>query len=566
MRVGLTEIVASGLQAAADEMCASLIRTAYSPNVKERADCSAAICGLDGRTLALSTHAPAHLGSTLLLVPAILERFPLPSMRPGDVFFTNDPYIAGVTHLNDCTVCAPVFLDGQPVAFTAAVAHHSDVGGRVAGSEAGDSTSIYQEGIRFPPVKLFDAGTKRSDLWETFLLNSRTPHFSDGDLHAQIAANTRGARRVEGLFRRFPGIIESALQQMLDATEQRARAAIAMRLKPGRYRAVDWLDENGLTDDPVRLEVLLTVGERELIFDFSACGQQLPTGKNVPFTHLMATVYFCVKAILDPTLPVNQGLFRAARVIAPAGSLVNPRAPAGVSARNHTSMVLADAVLDALGQADPAHAMAAGGPCQGIILSGDDPARERYFVDYENFAGGHGASPTADGPDVAQLHMTNTSNLPIEAMELEFPLRIESYEMITDSGGGGRYRGGLGVRRDIRILAPAARLGTRCARQRFAAQGIAGGDAGTLGAYIVNPDTPDERKLRPTVSEWPLAEGDVLSIRAPGGGGYGSPRERPREQVERDLRDGKISDAAARQVYGYDVAAERGGDAGRGRS
>ncbi|HEY2967949.1 MAG TPA: hydantoinase B/oxoprolinase family protein [Casimicrobiaceae bacterium] len=558
LRVGLTEIIASGLEAAASEMCASLIRTAYSPNIKERGDCSAAICDVAGHTIALATNAPAHLGSTLILVPAILERFPLETLRSGDVFFANDPYIAGVTHLNDCTVCAPVFLDGRVIGFTAAVAHHSDVGGRVPGSESGDSTSIYQEGIRFPPVKLVEAGERRRDVWETFLLNSRTPHFSDGDLYAQIAANTRGAERLQALFRRYPGEMEKALIEMRDATERRARAAIRSGLRPGRYHAVDWLDENGVDDEPVRLAVTLTVSQSGLEFDFSDCGPQLPTGKNVPYTHLMATIYFCVKATLDPNLPVNEGLYRVVRVIAPEGSVVNPRPPAGVSARNHTSMILADAILSVFGQASPERAMAAGGPCQGIILSGQDPIRRRYFVDYENFAGGQGGSTVRDGPDVVQLHMTNTSNLPIEVMENEFPVRVERYEMIPDSGGAGRYRGGLGVRRELRIVAPGVRLATRCARQKFAAQGLAGGEAGGLGAYTVNPGTPTERRLRPTVSEFLLDEDDLLCITTPGGGGFGDPHERERELVHRDLLDGKITIAAARARYGYEpVAGER---------
>ncbi len=554
LRIGLTEIIASGLEAAASEMCASLIRTAYSPNIKERGDCSAAICDALGNTIALSTNAPTHLGSTLIIVPAILERFPAETLRPGDMFFANDPYIAGVTHLNDCTVCAPVFLDDRIIGFTAAVAHHSDVGGRVPGSESGDSTSIYQEGIRFPPVKLVEAGERCRDVWETFLLNSRTPHFSDGDLYAQIGANTRGAQRLQALFRRYPHEIEEALVVMRDATERRARNAIRSGLRPGRYHAVDWLDENGIDDEPVRLAVTLIVREDSLEFDFSECGAQLPTGKNVPFTHLMATVYFCVKATLDPDLAVNEGLYRVVRVIASDGSIVKPRPPAGVSARNHTSMILAEAILDVFGQASPQRAMASGGPCQGIILSGEDPARHRYFVDYENFAGGQGASATRDGPDVVQLHMTNTSNLPIEVMENEFPVCVERYEMIADSGGAGRQRGGLGVRRELRIVAPGVKLATRCARQRFAAHGLAGGEAGGLGAYTVNPGTPTERRLRPTVSELPLNAGDLLCITTPGGGGFGNPRERDRELVERDLLDGKISADAARTTYAYEPA------------
>jgi N-methylhydantoinase B len=551
MHVGLTEIIASGLESAAAEMCASLIRTAYSPNIKERGDCSTAICDLAGRTLALFTHAPAHLGSTLLLVPAVLERFPIETLRPGDVFFANDPYIAGVTHLNDCTVCAPVFFDGRPIGFTAAVAHHSDVGGRVPGSESGDSTSIYQEGIRFPPVKLCDAGERRNDIWETFLLNSRTPHFSDGDLYAQIAANTRGAERVTALFRRYPNDIEAALGEMLDATERRARAAIRANLRPGQYRCTDWVDENGIDDEPIRLAVTLTIAEDSIELDCRDCGPQLPTGKNIPYTHLMATVYFCLKAVLDPGLPVNEGLYRVVRVIAPKGSVVNPLPPAAVSSRHQPSMILADAILNAFGQAAPDRAMAAGGPAQGIILSGLDPLRQRFFVDYENFAGGHGACSYADGPDVTHLHMTNTSNLPIEVMENEFPLRIERYEMIPDSGCPGRYRGGLGVRREIRILGSGVKLATRCARQRFAALGLADGKPGSLGSYFVNPGTAEELKLRPTVSELPLAEGDMLCIVSPGGGGFGNPHERGREQVQQDLENGKVTIGAARDDYGY---------------
>ena len=550
MRLGLTEIIASGLESAAAEMNASLIRTAYSPNIKERGDCSTAICDLSGRTLALATNAPAHLGSTLLLVPAVLARFPPDALQPGDVFLTNDPYIAGVTHLNDCTVCAPVFVDGRPIAFTAAVAHHSDVGGRVPGSEAGDSTSIYQEGIRFPPVKLCEAGAPRRDLWETFLLNSRTPHFGEGDLYAQIAANTRGAERLFGLYRRYPDQIEPAITAMLDATEARVRAAIRAQLRRGRNDAVDWVDENGIDDEPIRLAVTLTIADGAIEIDCSGCGPQLPTGKNIPFTHLMATVYFCVKAVLDPGLPVNEGLYRAVRVIAPEGSVVNPLPPSAVSSRHQPSMIFADALLHAFGQAAPNRAMAAGGPAQGIILSGIDPSRGRYFVDYENCAGGSGGNVLRDGANVTHLHMTNTSNLPIEVMESEFPLRLERYEMIADSGGAGRHRGGLGVRREIRILGSGVKLATRCARQRFAAPGLAGGEPGSLGAYVVNPGTPEERKLRPTVSELPLATGDLLRIVSPGGGGFGMPTERAAEEVRDDLDNEMISRDAAVSIYG----------------
>lgn len=557
MSFAVTEVIASGLEAAAREMCASLIRTAYSPNIKERADCSTAICDATGRTLALATHAPAHLGSTLRLADAIFARFARETIKPGDVFFANDPYIVGVTHLNDCTVAAPIFVADDLVGFVAAVAHHSDVGGRVPGSESGDSTSIYQEGIRIPPVKLFDDGVMRKDVWELFLLNSRTPHFSDGDLHAQIAANTRGIERVQALYARYgTAAMEASITEMLDSTERRARTRIREVLRDGVYRAEDWLDEDGVSDNPVKFAVTTTIADGAVSFDFTGCSAQIGSGKNIPLTHTMATVYFCTKAFVDPTLPVNEGLYRTVSAIAPPGSIVNPLAPGGVSSRNLTSMILADVILNTFSQAAPERAMATGGSYQGIILAGQDPLRERYYVDYENFAGGQGGTAHGDGTDVYQLHMTNTSNLPIEVMELEFPVRVERYELIAGSGGAGRYRGGLGVFRDLRILAPGTQLANRSARQKFAPPGLDGGGDGSLGAFWLDPEHGEAAKLPSTCSEYPLGAGDLLRITTPGGGGYGDPLTRDPAAVVRDVREDKLSIVDARDTYAVAIAAD----------
>ncbi|MSQ55474.1 MAG: hydantoinase B/oxoprolinase family protein [Betaproteobacteria bacterium] len=559
MSYGQVEIIGAGLEAAAAEMCASLIRTAYSPNVKERADCSTAVCDMRGRTLALATHAPAHLGSTLRLVPAILERFPADTLRPGDIFFANDPYIVGVTHLNDCTVAAPVFVDGRAVAIVAAVAHHSDVGGRVPGSESGDSTSIYQEGIRVPPVKLFAEGELRKDVLEMFLLNSRTPHFSEGDIYAQRAATASGIQRVQEMYARHGAAgIERSIAEMLDATERRIRSSIRKDLRDGEYRAEDWLDEDGVSENPVHLAVTVRVRDGEVEFDFSACSPQLGSGKNIPYTHTMATVYYCVKAVVDPSLSINEGMYRPIKVIAPEGSVVNPRPPGGVGSRNLTSMILADVMIDALGQAAPERAMAPGGPYQGIILSGWDPRRDRYFVDYENFAGGQGASHVADGMDGAQIHMTNTANLPIEVMELEFPVRVERYELVPDSGGAGKHRGGAGVYRELRILNDDTALALRSARQKYAALGREGAGQGGVGAYVLNPYGARPEKLHSTVSEMHLKAGDLLQIVTPGGGGMGNPLERDAAAVAADVAQGTVTPAAARALYGVAIDTDGG--------
>ena len=547
-----TEIISSSLEAAAWEMCAALIRTAYSPNIKERADCSTAICDIRGRTLSLATHAPAHLGSTLRLVPALLERFPLESLSPGDIFFANDPYIVGVTHLNDCTVAAPIFFKDRVIGFAAAVAHHSDVGGRVPGSESGDSNSIYQEGVRIPPVKLYAGGELRKDIFELFLLNSRTPHFSQGDILAQTSAMRIGIHRVQQLYEHYGAeVLSDSIRQMLDATELRLRTRIGDTLKIGSYSAADWLDEDGISDQPVKLAVNLTVAPDSVTFDFSECAAQLKSGKNVPLTHTMATVYYCIKAIVDPHLSINEGMYRPIHVIAPEGSVVNPVSPAGVSSRNLTSMILADVMFSALGQAAPSRAIAGAGPYQGVILSGWDPLRERFFVDYENFAGGHGASTLGDGMDVTQSHTANTSNLPIEVMEIEFPVRVEKYEMVPDSGGSGCYRGGNGVVRELRILNDEMTLACRSARQRFPAPGLKGGGDGAVGSYILNPGKENEQRLPSTASELRLKRNDLLRIITPGGGGIGDAKERDRNAVQADLRQGKISITTAENQYGF---------------
>ncbi len=547
------EVIAAAFEAATLEMAASLVRTAFSPNIKERADCSTAICDAGGRALSLMTNAPAHLGSTLRLVPAILKRYPLETLREGDAFLANDPYIVGVTHLNDCTVATPVFDGGRVVAFSVAVAHHSDVGGRVPGSEAGDSISIFQEGLRVPPVQIYAAGRVRADMLELFLLNSRMPHYSEGDLLAQMASCARGSARVRELFAKhgFETML-LRIDEMLDATERRVRSRIRSELREGTYSAVDWLDEDGLTDTPVKLAVKLTVKDGHLTLDLSDCSPQLGSGKNVPLTHSYATAYFCLKSVVDPFVPTNEGLYRTVSVIAREGLVVNPVAPAAVSSRNMTSMILAEALNNALGQAAPTRSVAAGGPGQGCISAGSDPANGKFFINYENLAGGQGARCSADGMDVVMINMTNTSNLPIEAMEVEFPVRIERYELVTDSGGAGKYRGGLGIVRDMRVLADNASVSLRSARQKFPAPGMAGGQPGGFGTFIRNPGMADETRLGLTTSGTPLANGDLLRVMTPGGGGYGDPRQRERAAVKRDLFEGRISTDAARGAYGLD--------------
>lgn len=569
--VTLDEVISSSLAAVADEMLAGLIRAAYSPNIKERADCSTSVFTASGETVAIASSAPLHLGALNGMVSAIHGRLRRDPAQSGDVWVGNDPYVCGGTHLNDIAVVTPVVHEGRVVAFLANLAHHADVGGRTPGSESGDNTSIFQDGLRLPPMKLADAGGIRQDVVDLVLLNSRTPDERLGDLRAQLAALHVGRRRMDEILSRY-GASELArsMTAYMAATEARLRAAVR-DLPDGTYRAEDFLDDDGLGGPPVRIAVTVTVAGDSIAFDFADTDPQVPSGKNMSPGGLGATVYYALKALVDPALPDNSGYFRAVTIACPEGSLLRPRPPAAVGSRALTGMILADVIFAALAPAVPARAMARSGPYQGVIFSGVHPATGRFYVDYENFAGGTGARTFGDGADCTQVHITNTSNLPIEAFEAEFPMLVERFELIGDSGGAGRFRGGLGVRRDFRVGAD-ARLAVRSARQRHAALGAAGGLAGGLGAFSVTGRDGVERRVPSTATDVSLASGEVVSVLTPGGGGYGDPLEREPARVAADVAEGRLTPVAALREYGVvirdgalDCAATARARAERGR-
>lgn len=550
-RAGITtdEVVSNLLGAVADEMLAGLIRAAYSPNIKERADCSASVFDADGQTVATASSAPLHLGALQGLVATLRDRIRATGVEPGDVWIGNDPYVCGGTHLNDIAVVAPVVEGGEVRAYLANVGHHADVGGRAPGSESGDNTSIFQDGLRLPALKLADGGRVREDVLDLVLLNSRTPDERRGDLRAQLAALHIGTERFQETLGRYGSAqLRQSMGALLDATEARFRAAIR-RLPDGRYSAEDFLDDDGLGGPQVRIAVTVTIRGDQIQLDFGATDPQVPSGKNMSPGGLGATVYYALKALVDPDLPNNSGYFRAVSIECPEGNLLRPRPPAAVGSRATTAQILADVIFAALVPAIPEHAMARSGCQQGIIFSGVDPSTGRFYVDYENFAPGTGARSGRDGADCMQVHTTNTSNLPIEAFEAEFPLTVERFELITDSGGPGRFRGGLGVRRDFRVQAD-THLATRSARQRVAALGLEGGGAGTVGRFEVLEAGGGHRRVGPHATDVPLAAGDLVVVSTPGGGGVGDPCERDPERVLDDVREGRVSVEAARDVYG----------------
>jgi N-methylhydantoinase B len=533
------EVVARFLLATAEEMGATLMRTAFSPNIKERADCSTAIFDRAGEVIALAQRVPIHLGSMVGAVDEILRRYPEREIHPGDMFIANDPYNGGGTHLPDINVIAPVFIGGRIAAYVANIAHHADVGGMVPGSEAAVCQSIYQEGIRIPPVRIMLRGRLNRDVSEVLLLNSRTPEERIGDLQAQFAANTVGARSVAQLFARYGAReTEAAIAAYLDFTERRFRAAIA-RLPRGVYEAEDFLDGNEEGSvAPIRLK--LTVGAGRLDFDFAGSAPQLLSARNIPYRALLATVYTVAKTLLDPEVPANAGYYRTLHISAPPGSVVGPVPPAAIGCRSISASVLGDVIAQALSQAMPDKALAGCGPHHLYVLSGTDPRSGAYFVNYETLAGGYGARADRDGVDGVRVHASGSSNLPVEALEHAYPFRVERYALRDGSGGAGQYRGGAGVIRDYRVLADDIVVSLSSERQHVAARGMAGGADGATGAFILDPDTPQERKLPSAAADVRLPRGSVLRIATPSGGGYGPPAKRDPAALERDLREGRV--------------------------
>jgi N-methylhydantoinase B len=552
------EVIAHRLRAASEEMMATLVKTSYSPNIKERRDCSTGIFDAQGRLLALTAIAPLHLSSLIGTIENVIARFPKEELRPGDAFLVNDPYHGGGSHLPDITITGPVYHDGELVAFVANIAHHSDVGGKVPGSESSDCTSIFQEGIRLPPVRILENDKVCQDILNVILLNSRTPREREGDLKAQIATNIVGCRRVQEIFRRFgTDTTLAGIEAWLDYGEARARAGIRA-LPDGTYENEDFIDHDGIVPRLIRAAVKVTVEGERLIFDFTGSGAQMAGSRNMVWNATLAGVYYAVKALIDPDLPPNAGYFRAITVIAPPGSIFNAQSPAAVGDRGSTGNVLGDVIFGAFAKAIPERVMAGCGPLHGLTFSGIDPRRAEYFVNYETYAGASGAQHDQDGKDAVRVHVSGAANLPVEAAEHEFPLTILRYELIPDSGGPGRFRGGLGTLRDVVSWAENGRLVGRGLRQVVGAPGLDGGGKGRTGRFLMDAGTAEEQQLGANFSDLPIASSHTIRIETPAGAGFGDPFTRDPARVLADVIAGKVSPAAAREAYGVGVVRVEG--------
>jgi N-methylhydantoinase B len=501
-------VLASALAGIAEEMGAVLIRGSYSSNIKERRDCSTALFDAEGRMVAQAEHIPVHLGAMPEAVAAIMARDP----EPGDVFAINDPYSGG-THLPDITLVSPVAYEGGIIGYAVTRAHHSDVGGMRPGSAPSDSSEIFQEGIIIPPVRLVRGGEYVDDVLDLILANVRTPDLRRGDLRAQIAANNIAEERVDELIeRRGEETILAAFEEVISYAEKRTREAIR-ELPDGEHAAEDFMEGDGITDEDIPIRAKVTVEGDSLTVDFAGTADTVRGNVNCPLPVTRSACYFALRVLLPGDVPANAGTYAPLKIEAPEGSLVNADYPAAVVAGNvETSSRIADTVLSALSGFVPEEIPAQGqGTMNNLVIGGSG------WTYYETIGGGQGASADGPGPSGVHVGMSNTFNTPIESFELEYPMRVERYELIYGSGGEGEHRGGDGIVRSVRVLEGAS-LSLLTDRRRYGPHGLEGGEPGRVGRNLLN-----DKELPPKVSR-EMQAGDLVTVETPGGGGYGRER------------------------------------------
>ena len=540
------EVIRNALVEATEEMASALRRSAYSTNIKTRHDFSCAIFDLNKRTVAQSFSQPAHLGSLVETVPRALDTYGPERLGEGDGILVNFPYGGGV-HLNDIALISPIFYDGHVVGYVASLAHHVDVGGGAPAS-IGAFREIYQEGVIIPPVKFMVEGQINRDVFDLVLAQVRAKRETAGDFRAQIAANNTGIRRMTALLDRM-GVdtVERYVDELIEYTNRRTQAELA-KLPKGVFASEGYLDSDGYTKDPVSLVVRVTIDDDGLLFDFTGSDRQRRAPVNSTYAQTHSGVAFVLKCLIDPDVPVNAGFYRNVRMVAPQGTVVNCTEPYPVVGGWETQIRLTDIIFKALAQAIPEKVPAG---TEAMIchsgFGGSDPYRNETYCFLETIAGGYGGRASKDGPDAVQPHGKNTANAPVEETELNYPVRITRYELVENSDGPGRYRGGLGLRRDYFFPDHEASFTILADRERWGPHGLFGGLPGERAHYVLNPDS-DATELGSKVTVQ-LKENDVVSYRTCGGGGYGPPEDRDPSDVLWDVRNGKVSLERARQVY-----------------
>jgi N-methylhydantoinase B len=543
----LFEVVRNALIEVTEEMSVSLQRTAFSTNVKTRLDYSCALVDEQGRMVAQAFCQPAHLVTIGRIVPRAVGEYGAQNLRDGDMLCVNDPH-RQASHLNDIFLIAPFFHEGRLLGYLTNICHHVDVGGGAPAS-IGAFRETYQEGIILPVVKLVAGGEINADLWKMILANVRARREVAGDLRAQIAANNMGLRRLAAVYQRYGserlcGIIE----ELLDYTEKRTRAEIA-RLPHGMWEAEGFLDDDGISDRPIRLHVRITIDADGILFDFAATDAQRWAPMNCNLTQTFTACVFVLKCLIDPDVPINEGFYKPIKVAAPEGSTVNARHPGAIVGGWEVSTRLCEVLFKALSEPMPEKVPAG---TKGMIchvgFGGADPRSGEYYTFLETLAGGFGGRYRSDGPDAVQTNVQNTQNAPVEETELNYPVRIARYSLIPDSEGPGRFRGGLGLCREYIFPGHEPIFTTLADRAKFPPWGLFGGGDGKPARYLSLRDS--ETRTIASKGTAPVAREERVRIETCGGGGYGPAWQRDTGLVLRDVREEKVSPQRARDVYG----------------
>ena len=548
------QVIRYALEQIADEMGHTLVRTGRSTIITEIKDISCVVTDAKGQTIAQAHHTPSLLAGFEITMRELVKTYREEDLAPGDVIITNDPY-RGCQHVMDLYAIAPTFHDGMLVGFVGNITHHTDLGGVAAGGVAGGIREIYLEGLRLPMVKLLKRGVEDKEIIGIIANQIRVPDKTLGDIRAQVSSLMVGVDRIDRLFRKYGrDVVQAACVDLLDYSERRMRQGLKS-IPAGVYYGEDFIDDDGINDRPIKVAVKLTIGDGHAIVDLTGSDPQAEGNTNSTIANTYAAAYYVMIAVVDPQMPPNSGCYRPIEVITRAGSIVDPLPPGAVAARTNCSQKIVEAMLRALSTAVPDR-VCAGGHAQitTCAFGGYDKGQRFVFTDIQG--GGNGGRPTADGSDGQDSHLPRFMNTPVEAVEQRFPIRIERYELVPDSGGAGKFRGSLALRRDIRMLTGPVSVARYADRHTIAPQGLFGGRPGTTGRFELNPDTNQARPLRSKGLDTLQAD-DLVRLLLPGSGGYGDPRARDLDKLDRDLIDGKVTPEAAEA--NYTVVVDRAG-------
>ena len=546
----LFEVIRNALLEATEEMSVALQRTAFSTNIKTRLDYSCAYVDAAGRMVAQSFGQPAHLVTAGTLVPRAVAEFGAENIHPGDQLVVNDPH-RQASHLNDFFFIAPFYYESRLLGYVTNICHHVDVGGGAPAS-IGAFRETYQEGLILPVVKLVRGGDIDAGLWKVILANVRAKKEVAGDMRAQIAANDMGLQRLSSLFERYGReTIEFYIDRLLDYTEKRTRAEIE-QLPRGIVSAEGWLDDDGITDEPVHLCARVTLDGQRVTFDFTGSDAQRWAPMNCNFTQTFTACVYVLKCLVDSDIPVNEGFYAPIEVIAPKGTVLNARHPGAIVGGWEVSMRVCEVLFKAFSEILPERVPAG---TKGMIchvgFGGERPHTGEYYTFLETLAGGYGGRFNSDGPDAVQTHFQNTQNAPVEETEANYPVRITRLALIPDSEGPGKYRGGLGLCREYSFTDHEPVFTMLADRAKFAPEGLFGGCDGRHAHYERVRD--DKRETIPSKGTTDVALGERIRVETAGGGGYGLAWERDPELVLRDVIEEKVSAERAREVYGVEL-------------